>query len=134
MDQRQREQQSLAFNLARISPTASLALANSALAGTSLELQNRFYDEATAYRKGFNSFLKEKTGINVSGRMMIMKINDDDEEPEVIDATELPQFDYQSTALIESFAIAGVDMGILALFNLLFLAGAFISFTRYDVR
>ncbi len=134
---KQRKQQALAFNLARISPAASLSLANSALAGTSLELQNRFYDEGTVYRKGFNAFLKEKTGINVGGRMIIMTTDDDEDEnekPKVIDATELPKFNFQTASITESLETAVVDMGILALFNLLFFAGALFSFTRYDVR
>ncbi len=134
---RQQQQQSLAFNLARVSPTASLTLANSALAGTSLELQDRFYREATSYRKGFNSFLKEKTGMNVGGNMMMIKVTDDEGgevEPEAIDASELPKFNYQTASVSESLDGAVTDIGLLAIFNLLFLAGAFISFRSYDVR
>lgn len=130
----QRRQQNLALNLARLSPTAALSLANAELAGTSLELQNRFYDEATVYRKQFNSFLNKKTGMNVGGRMFVMQVTDGEEEPEAIDATELPAFEYRAASLGESFERALVDIGILAVFNLLFFAGAFISFTRYDVR
>lgn len=134
-ENKQREQQRLAFSLARISPTAALSLANAALAGTALDLKNRFYDEATRYRESFRAFLKEKTGMNVSGGMFIRKVEDDGgEEPERIDPQEAPAFDYNTASLAGSLESAIIDLGVLALFNLLFFAGAFTAFVRYDVR
>jgi ABC-2 type transport system permease protein len=132
---RQRTQERYAFGLARLSPTASLTLATTALAGTSLDLKNRFFDEATSYRGTFNDFIKEKTGMNVGGNMMVWRVSDDDgETPEAIDPQELPAFEFRSASLAESLASAAFDMSILALFNLLFFAGAFVSFLRYDLR
>ena len=97
-------------------------------------MQNRFYDEASNYRESFNAFLKEKTGVNVSGQMFVMKTTGDEDEPEPIDASELPQFSYRTASLSEVLESAIVDMGALALFNLLFFVGAFLSFLKYDVR
>lgn len=131
---RQRVQERLAFNLARVSPTASLSLATAALAGTSLELKNRFYDEANAYRTSFNDFLTEKTGVDMSGRMIMWKVNDDGEEPEPIDPHEIPAFRFRNASLAESVNAALPDMGILAVLNLFLFSGAFIAFLRYDVR
>jgi ABC-type transport system involved in multi-copper enzyme maturation permease subunit len=131
---RQRVQERLAFNFARVSPTASLSLATAALAGTSLELKNRFYDEANAYRTSFNDFLKEKTGVDMSGRMIMWKVNDDGEEPEPIDPHEIPAFRFRNASLAESVSAALPDMGILAILNLFLFGGAFIAFLRYDVR
>jgi ABC-type transport system involved in multi-copper enzyme maturation permease subunit len=132
---RQRVQERYALGLARVSPTASLTLAMTALAGTSLELKNRFYDEAEAYRTKFNDFIREKTGVNVSGSMMIWRTSDEEgEAPGAIDPAELPVFNYRPVSLADSFAKAQFDLALLALFNLLFFAGAFAAFLRYDLR
>jgi len=129
---RQMAQQRVAFALARISPSASLALAASTLAGTSLTLTDHFRDEAAAYQQEYATFLKEKTGV-VPGAGMVM-IRMGDEEPEPVDPAALPQFRYSPTPLGETVQTAAVDMGLLAFFNLLFFAGAFTAFLRYDAR
>ena len=132
---RQAVQERVAFSLARLSPTASLSLATTALAGTGLELKNRFRVEATRYRQTFNEFMKEKTGMNVGGRMIMWKQSDEEEEePEQIDAEEIPAFEYRTASLADSLTAALPDLGILALFNFLFFLGAFVAFSRYDLR
>ena len=132
---RQTVQERVAFGLARLSPTASLSLATTALAGTGLELKNRFRVEATRYRQTFNEFMKEKTGMNIGGRMIMWKHSDEEEEePEQIDAEEIPAFEYRTASLSDSLTAALPDLGILALFNLLFFLGAFVAFIRYDLR
>jgi len=132
---RQTVQERVAFGLARLSPTASLSLATTALAGTGLELKNRFRVEATRYRQTFNEFMKEKTGMNIGGRMIMWKQSDEEEEePEQIDAEEIPAFEYRTASLADSLTAALPDLGILALFNLLFFLGAFVAFSRYDLR
>lgn len=132
---RQVEQSRLAFALARISPTASMTLAATALAGTSLELKNQFNSEATSYQKAFSQFIEDKTGMNLGGRMIIMKsTSGEDEELELIDPNEMPVFEYHKVSLKASLAGAVFDLGILGLFNIIFFAGAFVAFLRYDVR
>jgi len=131
----QQEQQKLAFNIARISPATSLTLATAALAETSLALKNHYHEEAAAYQEVYGNFMKEKTGINPGGRMMIIKSRmDEDEEPERINPQELPKFVYRPIGLAASIQSATVDIGFLALFNLLFFSAAFVGFLRYDVR
>lgn len=130
---RQKVQQQVAFTLARISPAASLTLAATRLAGTSVDIKDRFYEEAMDYKETFADFMKEKTGMNITGGMFIVQ-NNDGEEPEPIDPRELPEFVYKPEPLRASLAGAVVDIGILAVFNLVFFIGAFVSFTRYDVR
>ena len=132
---RQRVQERFALGLARVSPTASLTLSMAALAGTSLELKNRFYDEAEAYRTRFNDFIRDKTGVNVGGSMMVWRTTDDDgEAPKAVDASELPAFTYRQAGFADSLSQAGFDLALLAVFNLLFFMGAFAAFLRYDVR
>ena len=131
---RQEQQERLAFNLARISPAAAFSLAITSLAGTSLQLKQHFLDEAQAYQRAYASFIQEKTGINPGGGMILMRISDDGETPKPIDPRELPEFHYQRQSLDRVLSAAFVDLGILAMFNLAFFAGAFLAFLRYDVR
>jgi ABC-type transport system involved in multi-copper enzyme maturation permease subunit len=132
---RQLTQQAVAFNIARLSPVASMTLATEELAGTSLELKNRYYDQAMAYQKIYAEFLKEKTGMNVGGRMIMIKIGgDDEEEAEPIDPNELPLFVYEPPSVANSVQAAAGDIGLLGLLNILFFAASFVSFRRYDAR
>ncbi len=130
---RQVQQQALAFNLARISPAASFSLAAAELAGTSLSLKDRYRQAAAEYQKTYASFMKEKTGMNVGGRMIIMKIGDD-EKNEPIDPTELPAFVYNQPQLAGSIGNVTTDTGLLVFFNLIFFAAAMVAFNRYDAR
>jgi hypothetical protein len=47
---------------------------------------------------------------------------------------ELPQFVYQPPPVQSVIESTAVDFGILVLFNLVFFAGAFAAFMRFDVR
>jgi hypothetical protein len=46
----------------------------------------------------------------------------------------VPKFEERDVTLGESLKLAVWDIGLLALFNLVFFAAAFVSFLRYDVR
>jgi len=132
---RQKKQQNLAFTLARLSPSTSMTLAATSLAGTSMELKNRYQEEAMAYQQAYGKFIKEKTGLNPGGRMIMVKVSmDDGEKPQPINPYELPEFDYKPISLTESFQSAIADIGLLTLYNLIFFAGAFVAFNRYDLR
>jgi len=133
---RQQTQSSLAFTLARLSPTASLTLAISNLAGTSVGLKDQFYRESLTYSGQFGDFKKEKTGFNAGAVVRVIKHDSDAEpvEPERIDPREMPAFEYAPPELAAAVEASAVDMGLLAVFNLIFFAGAFVAFARYDVR
>ncbi|MCP4706431.1 MAG: DUF3526 domain-containing protein, partial [candidate division Zixibacteria bacterium] len=139
----QKTQESLAFALARISPATSLSLATSYLAGTSIGLKNRFFDEAKNYQGQYGKFMKEKTGLNTGGGIRIRQSTscggggdekDKADKPKAIDTQEIPEFKYKDITPGESVQAAIVDMGLLLFFNLIFFAGAFVAFVRYDVR
>lgn len=131
---RQQQQEKLAFALARVSPAASFTLSSGALAGTDLALKNHYQAEATNYQQQYGAFIKEKTGVNPGGRMMIRIRDDADEPPEPIDPTELPAFSYRPISFSQALDRALPDIGLLALFNLVFFAGSVVMFLRYDVR
>lgn len=131
---RQVQQQRVAFNLARVSPATSLSLATADLAGTSLKLKERYRAETIAFQKTFNDFLHEKTGRNIGGRMIIIRSDDEEEDKQPIDVGEIPVLQPQPSSLSLAVQSAAVDLGLLAIFNLIFFAAAFVSFGRYDAR
>jgi ABC-type transport system involved in multi-copper enzyme maturation permease subunit len=131
----QRRQQSLALGLARLSPTTAFSLAVTTVAGTSLELQNRYHDATVAYQEVFGNFMEKKTGMKLGGRMIAIRVNSgDSEKPKPIDARELPSFDYRAAGVGELLPGATIDFGLLIVFNIVFFAGAYVAFLRYDVR
>ena len=123
--------QKLALNIARVSPTASFSLASADLAGTSLELKERFLNSANAYQVTYAEFINEKTD-GMGGGWWSRGSSDLQADP--IDPYELPAYNYEEPEASEMIAGALPDMGILAFFNLIFFAGAFVAFLRYDVR
>ncbi len=126
--------QKLALALSRISPNASFSLASADLASTSLELRSSYLDAANAYRAQYAEFMVSK-GVDQSGfRISFQHGNDEDEPPPPIDPREIPVFEYQPASVEAAIGASLPDLGLLAIFNLLFIAGSFIAFLRYDVR
>ncbi|MBI5471760.1 MAG: ABC transporter permease [Ignavibacteriae bacterium] len=131
----QQVQRGLAFGIARVSPAATFALATTALAGTSLDLEYLFRDAALAYQQAYAGFMFKKTGVNLSRGMIIMRTESGDpEKPKSINANELPVFTYSERGVSEVMQAVLPDIGLLLLYNVLFFAGAFVAFLRYDLR
>jgi ABC-2 type transport system permease protein len=128
-------QQRLALTLARVSPTASFSLAAADLASTSLALRNSYLEAAQNYQTEFAQFMQSK---NADQRGFVISMRstspEEEEEPEPIDTRELPQFRYEPPPASEAFGSSLPDLAILLVFNLVFFAGAFVAFLRYDVR
>ncbi len=134
-ERRNREsvQQRVALGIARISPTAVFTLATTNLAGTSLSLKHQYQAESATYQKIYSDFIKEKTGRTNSG-MVIRLGGEEEEELDPIDPYELPDFSFAGPQTADVTAAALPDLGLLVLFNVVFFAGAFVSFLKYDVR
>jgi hypothetical protein len=134
-ENRQKVQERYAFGLARVSPAASFSLAVTSLAGTSLSLKDYFRQEAAAYQRQYAKFMKEKTGMLTGGRMMVFKSEtQNSEKPKPIDPNEMPSFTYKSDGWKDVIGSALPDIGLLALFNIIFFAASYFGFLRYDVR
>jgi hypothetical protein len=132
---RQHWQQRLALGLARVSPASTFSLAAARLAGTSLDLQESYRAAVSAYQERFAAFQQEKTGRSGGGMRMVIKMGDDEEEePGAIDLAELPAFVWEPRPVQEVLSAGILDVSLLAFFNVLFFAGAFLAFLRYDVR
>ncbi len=123
-------QHRLAFGLARISPASAFSLAATNLAGSSLSLKQHYLEEARRYRDVFARFQKGKTG----GDLFVIRIAPNQPKPEPIDPGELPAFQYRQPDLEDVVRASVLDLGILAVFNIVFFAGAFVAFLRYDAR
>lgn len=134
LENKKREQQKLAFSIARISPAAVFTFAVSRLAGTSLDLQHRFNDSAKEYQKLYSNFMEEKTGKSSGGIRIIVSDSDEQEEKKNLDPDEMPAFNFSETSFKETANSSFTDIGLLLLFNLVFFGGAFASFLRYDLR
>lgn len=135
-DRRNREvvQHRLALGIARLSPTSVFSLATTDLAGTSLELKQRYAEAVNRYQENYAQFIQEKTGTQ-GGMFFTMRLGgEEEEEPEEIDPYELPVFEYQEPTSKELVGGSLLDIGLLLLFNIVFFAGAFVAFLRYDVR
>jgi ABC-type transport system involved in multi-copper enzyme maturation permease subunit len=131
---RQKEQQRLAFWLARMSPAASLTLSLTSLAATSLSLQSEYLAAAREYQKSLAQFIRAKTGRNMGGFMTIKIGGPEEEEKRPLNPAELPVFNSRSESFGSCLANALPDIGLLMLFNFVFFTGAFVAFQRYDVR
>jgi ABC-type transport system involved in multi-copper enzyme maturation permease subunit len=132
---RQRVQQRWAFAAARLSPMASFSLAVTSLAGTDLNMSDRFSAEANQYQSDYAKFMKAKTGM-VPGRGMIIMKNDtgDGEKPRPVDPKELPEFQHRQISASDAIEAAIPNIGLLIIWGLGAFAAAFWSFLRYDLR
>ncbi|OGU33412.1 MAG: hypothetical protein A2068_08785 [Ignavibacteria bacterium GWB2_35_6b] len=130
---RQNAQQDLSFTIARVSPAASFSFAVSNLAGTSLELIKNYRDQAKNYQKVFADFQIDKTGsTTTSGMVMVVRKTGGDVK--TINPSELPKFNFTQPDLSNVLSASIIDIGLLAFFNILFFAGSFVTFLKYDLR
>lgn len=126
--------QKLALTLARLSPTASFSLAAADLASTSLDLRESFMMAANIYQSEYAQFMRSKNADDRGMRFMRHGSNDDEEEPEPIDVRQLPVFEFEPPSANDAISASLPDLGLLFMFNIIFFAGAFVAFLRYDVR
>ena len=127
LDENPHRQSLLALNISRISPTAVYYNAAAILAETDLRSFQRFMEQARQYRREWVEYLKDEK-IFSSRRWFTGK---DSEEP--LDLSGMPRFKEQREGIGSSLQRALLDIMILAVLNILFFMGAFISFLRYDI-
>lgn len=134
-DNKEASMEHLAFGLARISPVTVFSLAAQGAVGTSLGLEERFGKAALAFREEYVKFMDKKTGGNGNASFIIYrKMGDDKTKPDPINTREIPEFNFKPAPVTENLASVFPEMGLLALFNIIFFSGAFISFRKYDAR
>jgi len=126
LDENPNRQSLLALNISRVSPTAVYYNAAAILAETDLGSFWRFMEQTRQYRREWVDYLRDEK-IFSSRRWFTTEF----EEP--FDLSRIPKFNEQSEGIGNSLQRASLDIMMLAVLNMLFFMGAFISFLRYDV-
>ena len=126
LDENPNRQSLLALNISRISPAAVYYNAAAILAETDLGSFWQFMEQTRHYRREWVEYLRDEEIF--SSRRWFMT---ESEEP--FDLSRIPRFKGQSEGIGGSLQRAIPDIMILAVLNILFFMGAFISFLRYDV-
>jgi ABC-type transport system involved in multi-copper enzyme maturation permease subunit len=128
-------QERVAFSLARVSPSAVFSLASSSIAATGIHLKDEYKRQSENYQRMYAEFMKEKTGTNPGGGFVFrVMTGDEPEEKKPINTNEIPEFRFEEPPVSASFGEIALDFGLLGLFNIIFFAGAFFAFLRFDVR
>ena len=127
LDENPNRQSLLALNISRISPTTVYYNAVAILAETDLGSFWRFMEQARQYRREWVEYLRDEK-IFSSRRWFTGK---DFQEP--LDLRGMPRFKERGEGISSSLQRALSDIMILAVLNILFFMGAFISFLRYDI-
>ena len=126
LDKNPNRQSLLALNISRISPAAVYYNAAAILAETDLGSFWRFMEQTRQYRREWVDYLRDEE-IFSSRRWFTTEFE------ESFDLSKIPRFKEQHEGVGSSLQRAALDIMILAVLNVLFFMGAFISFLRYEV-
>ncbi len=119
-------QQNLAMVLSRISPASSLSFGAMSIGKTGVQEHERFLNSIKTYKPVFTKWANAKMMQNINFQNPGQQT-----KPDIKD---MPQFGFAQQSLSESIMLALPDFIVLLLMTLVFFAGAFVSFLRYDVR
>lgn len=122
---RKRAQQRLAVNLSRVSPASALTFSTMSLARTGLDEYDRFLASIRAYKPVFTKWANDR---------MMKSINFQTGEAGKVVLTDMPQHAFEPEPLAKSAARTLPDIGLMAVLIVVFFAGAYASFLKYDVR
>ena len=122
---RKRAQQRLAINLSRISPASALTFSTMSLARTGLDEYDRFLASVRAYKPVFTKWANDR---------MMKSINFQTGEAGKVVLDDMPQHSFDSEPLAKSASRGLPDIGLMAALIVVFFAGAYVSFLKYDVR
>ncbi|MDX2127692.1 MAG: ABC transporter permease [Chloroherpetonaceae bacterium] len=131
---REKVRESLAINIAKVSPSAVFAISAATLAETDISLKNLFHENAANYQKVFGEFQYSKTGVKQGGGFRMFFSQQGNAPPKPIDVSELPVFQFKGKDLAALFQEVFVDGVLLLLFSILLTAIAFKRFLNYDLR
>ncbi len=126
-NERSKYQEKLATIFTSVSPLGNYVFIASDLAEAGIQADNYWQEQREEYFTTMNPILTSiyKDALKLNPRLTV---ND------FIDLRNFPRFHYQPVPLNERGEAALPHSGVLAFFNILFLAGAWASFMKYDVR
>jgi len=125
-------------NLTCFSPTVIYQRASEAIAGTGISRCVNIREQIKEYQANLKEYILGKDAddplslhlLFPDGLVRAWRAI----SPNPVDFATVPKFQEHEVALGQSLKLAVWDIGLLVLFNLVFFAGAFVSFLRYDVR
>lgn len=122
---RKRTQQNLAINLSRVSPASAVTFATMSLARTGIDEHERFLASIRAYKPIFTKWANSR---------MMKNINFQTGETGKVVLDDMPQHKFEPEGLGKSLARTLPDFGLMLFLIIVFFAGAYVSFLKYDVR
>jgi hypothetical protein len=120
-----RGQQRLAINLSRVSPASALMFSCMSLARTGISEHERFLNSVKTYKPIFTKWINAK---------MMRTLNLGEGEQPKPELDDMPQMNFISERLNDSFKRILPDLVLMIFLIILFFVGAYVSFLRYDVR
>ena len=122
-----------------LSPAAIYQRAAETFAGTGLRRSIELYRQARRYQETLREYILAEDAQDPNSLHMLFDHEFGADQwgiisKKAVDFSAVPKFQQRDPALSESLRLATWDVGALALFNILFFAGSFVSFLRYDVR
>jgi ABC-type transport system involved in multi-copper enzyme maturation permease subunit len=126
-------------NLTSFSPTVIYQRASEVVAGTGINHCISLLKQIKEYQAELKEFIRSKDAEDpLSLHLFFPEANSAAAWNTIshapVDFATVPEFQESDLALGRSLKSAVWDIGLLVLFNLVFFAGAFVSFLRYDVR
>jgi len=123
----------------RLSPTVLYQCASEVIAGTGINRFKSLYQQVKRYQQDLKEYIRSKDAEDSESLHLLcdhgQAIRDwgvISKKPVSFDA--VPKFQERNLGLGQSLQLAIWDIGLLALFNMVFFAASFVSFLRYDVR
>ncbi len=117
----------LAVNMSRISPASALTFSTMSLARTGLDEHERFLASIRAYKPVWTKWANAKMMRNLN-----FGLGTTPETKVVLD--DMPQHTFEPETLGPSLARTIPDFGLMVFLIIIFFAGAYASFLKYDVR
>jgi len=126
-------------NLTCFSPTVIYQRASEAIAGTGINHCVSLLKQIKEYQASLKEYIRGNDAEDPLSLHLIFPETTSAQAWRTIshnpvDFATVPKFQERDIALGQSLKLAVWDIGLLALFNLVFFAASFVSFLRYDVR
>ena len=126
-DNQSHRQEDFATALASLSPLSNFVFAATDVADVGLHSDTEWGSQSSAYNRAFGDYVELRYNEE-------KKKNPAFTSNDYLDLRARPRFQFQQMPLSARIERILIPAGILMVFNLLFFAGAFVSFLRYDVR
>ena len=133
-ERERRIQESIAKNISRLSPISCYTYIISEIANTGTIEAKTFEEDAKRFQEKvreevYDRYHIERYGGTSGGSASYIRT-----DPNVATKETMSRFQHQFADLSEVFGAIWVDILLLCVFNLVFFAGSYVSFLRYDAR